>query len=429
MNQSKQNKQFTRMKSYSRQYVGPIMYEYTAWVLREAQREGFQSLYFLARDAYLLYRIALKICEKENIPIKCKYFYCSRTALRMPSYHLIGDEMYDLLLVYSLYATPCSVLERGGFNEEERKKVYAEICITDENRKLDSEAFEDFTAKLRKSAVYREIVLEKSKKSYRMAIGYFQQEGLFEEETVALVDSGWTGSMQRTIRQLLESKGYRGKVYGFYFGMYCLQKEERDGVYRCFYFDAKTGAGRKALFNNNLFECMLSTDYGMTIGYEEREGKIVPIQKEGLSEEMTQLVRCQTEGALSYAEERLQKDKHYSLTKSFRSVERLLKHCVVYPTREEAELFGRFLFCDDITEAYRMPLADQAQIAQLKAYLIFPKIVRKLLHRKAANIPNLFWNYGTAAFLPIYKRWWYRMNLCFFEYRKYKNAENALKEI
>ena len=72
-----------------KEFVGPILFDYVWWILYQAQQRGIQRLYFLARDGYLLREIAQQFCARFGLKIECRYLYCSRAALRMPSYHLL----------------------------------------------------------------------------------------------------------------------------------------------------------------------------------------------------------------------------------------------------------------------------------------------------------------------------------------------------
>ena len=63
-------------------YSGPILYAYVKWILEMCQKKNITELLFLARDGYILKRIAAIICERMNLPIKLKYIYSSRTAWR-----------------------------------------------------------------------------------------------------------------------------------------------------------------------------------------------------------------------------------------------------------------------------------------------------------------------------------------------------------
>ena len=89
----------------SRQKVAPVLYGYVCWVLKEAEKRGICTLYFLSRDGYILRKIAQQICEKKKMRIECRYLYCSRASLRMPAYHLIGEEAYRLLFQGGYHVT------------------------------------------------------------------------------------------------------------------------------------------------------------------------------------------------------------------------------------------------------------------------------------------------------------------------------------
>lgn len=409
------------MREYSKKYVGPTMYEYTKWTILQAQDKGIKRLYFLARDGYLLCEIAKMICKAHSIDIDCRYLYCSRSALRMPSYNIIPEEeMYDILLLGGYYVTPKTLLERAGFEKSELLRLYKELEIEQTNKCLNETELNFLRDKIKQNNYYKEEVLKKSRESYMPTIDYFKKQGLFDNDYVAIVDSGWTGSMQRSLRQLLESSGYTGKLIGFYFGMYVSQKEAQDGEYNTFYFSHKEGDKRKRYFNNNLFECMLSAPHPMTLSFEYNEhGVAVPSLATNHSERLLTLIDAQINGALEYTEKRLLSDTlDYNYKKSIKFCYKLLKRAMVYPTRSEAEMLSLFTFCDDITENYKLSLASAEMRKSLKKYMIVSRVARKLLGKKQSD--DLFWPYGVIAFCPKITRPWYRFNILFWDFLKIK---------
>ncbi len=407
------------MRDYSTRFVGPLMYRYTRWVIEESKKRSIKRLYFLARDGYLLKLIAERICSELNLDIECRYLYCSRAALRMPSYNLIGEEAYDLLLLKGYYLTPKSILGRAELSDEEKEIIYKELNISEPERGLDENEFEEFIKLLRENQYYRSAVTEKSSAAYKPAMDYFKSEGLLDGEYVAIVDSGWTGSMQRSLRQLLDSVGYSGKIIGFYFGMFVAPKEEADGEYLTFYFNHKNGARRKTMFNNNVFECMLSANHGMTLRYGYEDGIPVPIFANNHSDEMLNLINSQIEGAIEYVSSldtaTLEK---YDEKQFIKECYRISKRAMIYPTQEEALMYGRFTFCDDVTEGYRISLADKSMHKKLKNYVIFRKVIKKLTGKNNPLSDELFWAHGVVACLPFPKRLWYRLNILTWDWLK-----------
>lgn len=409
------------MNRYSYELVGPVMYEYTSWIIEQAKSRGIKRIYFLARDGYLLYRLACEICRKRSIDIECRYLYCSRRSLRLPSFHIIGDEMYDMLFMKSQHMTPKTILLRGGSDEEECTAFLRGTPFSDPDRSLSDSEFEALADHLRNNSAFREAVYARSAAEYHEAVSYFRQEGLFDSDHVAIADSGWTGSMQRSLRQILEAAGYTGRITGFYFGMFESPREEKDGEYLTFYFNSKSSIKRKVLFNNNLFECMLSADHGMTLKYQTIDGKTSPVLGEEHSEPVSRLIQAQIAGALRYTDTILDSSTgaQYDVKKSVARCYKLLKKGMVFPDTDEVELYSNFMFCDDTTEDYHFSLADQTSRKKLSYYLFIPRLIKKLLRLNKRNTTDLFWPCGVAAYCPAFVRNWYCINIILWDWLRF----------
>lgn len=404
------------MQSFAKNVVGPTMCLYVDWVVTEASRRGLKRLYFLARDGYLLCEIAKKIVTKRKLDIECRYLYCSRQALRTPSYHIIGEEAYDLLTLRGYYLTPKSVISRAMLDDRTVAQIMAELGVVNPDTPFIENEFDSFREKLISSKTYRDAVSRVSLLAYKDTIDYFRQEGLFDSDSVAIVDSGWTGSMQRSLRQLIENEGYCGKICGFYFGMYAKSKSEEDGEYLTYYFNSDVGFWRKLFFNNNLFECMLSAPHPMTTGYRNVDGIVKPVFAEGHSPTLLPLIEQQIETSLDYAEQYAASiNCEFSLKKAIRKSYKILKRAMVYPTTREVELLSNFQFCDDVTEGYRKSLADSKMKEKLASYAFFPRLFRKLRGKKNYGTNEIFWVYGVIAYLPKILRPWYRVNVMLWE--------------
>lgn len=406
------------------EFSGPILFHYVWWVLVQAQTRGIKRLYFLARDGYTLKRIADLFCERFQLDISTEYLYCSRASFRMPTYHLIGEEAFDLLLQRGYRASPKSVLQRAELSESERRAIYEECGMEelDEDRLLTHQQFDAYAERLRKSQLLRMYLHRKSTVAYQNVIGYLRQEGLFDQKIVAVVDSGWTGSMQRSLRQIMEFGGYSGKFVGFYFGMFAVPKTVADGTYLTWYFDAGHNVRSKVNFCNNLFECLLAAPHGMTKGYRFANGRYEPVLNDRASEAELSFIRQQSDCICEYAKQRLgsisfQAFPEQALQKDTR---KRLRRYMVYPTREEATYYGHFLFCDDVTEAYHASLADDSQKTLLEGYSMIRRVFRRFFRRTSHQAKEeLFWPYGVIAFLPAWKREWWRWNIRIWETLKY----------
>jgi len=407
----------------SQMFTGPLLFHYVWWVLWQAKSRNIHMLYFLARDGYLLWKIAQQFCDTFHLPIECRYLYASRASLRMPTYHLIGKEAMELLTLGGYQVTLFSLLRRAELTSEERTAVYNDCGMEqpNENRLLTRSDLDKWRKALLNSKVFYDFIFRKSKAAYGNAIGYFRQEGLFDQREVALVDSGWTGSMQRSLRQLLQSAGFNGGLIGFYFGMYAVPKSPEDGTYLTWYFNHNSSPHIKIPFCNNLFECLLSAPHGMTTGYCLRGGAYEPEQLPAPQGAELDNIHENIGLVLEYVQDRLKELDFVAFCRenALRETRKRIRRYMAHPTRAEATYYGRFLFCDDTTEAYRFSLADKSQIHALKGYSIPARVWRRLFSKGNAAVPELYWPYGTIAFLPCWKRWWYRWNVYVWEWLRY----------
>lgn len=401
-------------------FSGPVLTNYVWWILQETINHGCNTIYFLARDGYLLREIALKFCRKFHLNIECRYLYCSRTALRMPSYHLIGEEANDLLLVRTQHATLASILSRAELTDQEidavRKEAGLEaIALKQELTGAELKAIE---AALRASKLFQELVAQKSRDCYPSVIHYFQQEDLFDKDNIVIADSGWTGSMQRSIRQLLQSAGYQGTITGLYFGMFRPPKAPEDGTYLTWYFHSQSPFADRVRFNNNLFECLLSAPHGMTVGYREENGVYLPIQANPPSKAEADRTLAHIHAVLEFTDRYLEHIAfdRFDSKKLHRDTRKRICRYMVTPTQQEAEYYGSLLFCDDVTEGYQITLADASQRKLLDQYLVLRRLWLKLTgQNQNMRTQGLYWPYGTMAFLPWFKRIWYRWNFYLWE--------------
>lgn len=393
----------------SRDKISHVFCDYLYWVLTEAQKRGIKDLYFLARDGYILKIIAEQICINKHIKIKCNYFYCSRKSLRTPLYHIIGDEMYDQIFLGGYHVTLNSFFDRAGIDINDCKDILKEIGINNENeinKTLTNSQINKYKNIFKKSEKYKQKIFKNSKYEYKNTVGYFQQEGMLNNKRFGIVDSGWTGSMQRSIRQIINSTGYKPQITGFYFGMYVNHNFPEDGEYLTWYFSAKNGKKNKILFCNNLLESFLSAPHGMTIGYiyeDKYKPKLLPspvgIQKEMIDKQISGLLT----GAESYINSGL-------MTRGKKNSEKILRKLMGKPTPEVVKVYGKFEFCDDITEKYTYALAEANN--KILDYTIFKRIKRKLSKQNKGFTDELFWPYGSAALLDSkLKKHWIWINL------------------
>lgn len=402
--------------AYISSYVtAPVIFMYVLWVLKDAESNNIRRLYFLARDGYVMYKVAKIIAAEKDIDIDCRYLYCSRKAWRLPTYHLMGEEAFDQICLKSYKTTPKIILQRILEDSREQEAVLNSLGLSsDQSEKLlNKESLESFKGILKKNKIFCEFLEEKSKSAYNTTIKYLEQEGMLEDKAFAIVDTGWTGSMQRSLGRLLSSMGEQFHMSGYYFGMYEKPVDTNAGEeFKCWYFSTSWPIKRSLFFNNNLFECLCLCRDGMTIGYREKDSQIVPIfeveKNDKIIEWGLDIALNIMEGFASKAVKTI--DIYNTDSKTALAVtSRLLRRFMCFPFIDEAKVYGRIYFCDDVSSTYQHTLACGLSENQLSSLLVRQKLIDRLLKIEKEEF-HPFWPEGSIKLSKTKFKFLYKMN-------------------
>lgn len=325
------------MKSFA-----PAIVDFTRWVLESAIKDGRKRLYFLARDAYIPYLIASRIVKQEKLDIEVKYLYVSRFSLRKAEFALIDTEIAGKIAIGGIDVSFAKIMDRAGIDREAGldilknmpiEKGYDDILTISEIAKIR----EHISADQKLVRLIRSLSLE----AYENTMGYLSREGLLDDIPFGIVDSGWVGSIQETLRHLLWTVK-PVQVTGYYFGLYELPDGVDATTYKSFYFKPYGDIRKKVYFSNCLFETVFSAQTGMTKGYDSKDGNFNPIYESDVSlnrDEINIFCECADKVSVDKAPDRVV-EKH--LTEMIRVMSE--------PTPEEARYLGGLRFCDDVIE-------------------------------------------------------------------------------
>jgi len=413
--------------------MAPVMCLYVEWVLRKACEAGIGRLYFLARDGYSMYEAARIFCEELKLPIECRYLHCSRYAWRSAEYHLLGEESLELLCLGGLDVSFGKVMERAGLSREEGMAFWRSIQAADSRKTLPAQdggqacgmggcgydtplsyrQVWELKPLLASCRPFMERVEECSRQAYPSVCGYLRQEGMLDKARWALVDSGWTGSLQKSLQHLLNTMGYEGKVEGYYFGMYEYPRNADRETYHSWYFDPLRGLRRKAFFSNSLFECIFSSPSGQTVGYAKEEGGYGPVFEKDQNPNRKKILET-TDILKRYARMLAE-----SCGKEILSQEGggrkvaflLLKNFMGNPTKEEAEEFGSYVFCDDVIGEKNQRVAEPLTPRQVRQNRFLYRAAA-CLKRREERIQESAWPEGSAVLAGMSKREFWHCRLC-----------------
>ena len=407
----------------------PLMTAFTVWVLREAEAKGIKRLYFLSRDGYLPYRTAIRLVKSCKLDIECRYLYCSRYSLRVPMYSENVDEALSHVTRGGIDVTFRKILLRSGFRAEDIPKMQAAFPDLTLDEVIPYSGLKKVRARLAGSSAYKDLLKERSEEAWEPLCAYFRQEGLLEgigacdrskeksdrvsarygslgkseragtcdenAEKIGIVDSGWTGTTQKSIAEIRRRCGIDDPAEGFYFGLFEIPKGSDPERYHSFYFGPKTRLFNKVFFSNSLFEAIVRADHGTVSGYRKvktsgKDGEVrysmepilEPCRMNGIAEKLDQYI-CKYMNEITDRE-------HPGVRKIPAEFDGILtpeqtgrlKKFMWNPDPDEAEYFGSLPFSDDLLDETEREVAPVFPVRYLKENHFVNRLLTSLGIRK-----------------------------------------------
>ena len=382
--------------------VAPIIYKFVLWIIKDALRRGKKRLYFLARDGYIMHHIAEMICRERKLPLECRYLYCSRYALRSAQYFILSNKSLDYVCLGGMNVTFEKLMDRAGLEEKEAKQT-ARLLGYEKKKSLGMAYNEVKSMKpiLESCSYFMEKMYQHSKEKYPLVCGYLSQEGLLDDIPYAIVDSGWTGSMQKSLQGILQSMGKNSAIEGYYFGMYEYPKDMKKENYHCYYFTPERFLRRKVYFSNSLFECICSSPEAMVIGYKSENNKYLPVFEKP-DNPNKERINYHKKVIDEFTKEMLLKEllNAGDEKEGFQDVaERLLFHFMGKPTVAEAQEYGSYVFCDDVIGEKEQIVAAVLNSKEIKENFLWSKS-RNMLMKKGRPIKESAWIEGSIMLNP-----------------------------
>jgi predicted HAD superfamily hydrolase len=344
--------------------AGPILTGYVAWLLSDACTRGIERLYFLSRDGQILLRIAEIVRQKLDLPIECRYLYASRQAWRLPAImDTLGDLEYDWILAPTDFLSVESVLKRVNLAPSDIKTALMKSGLPPNSWTRHLNPLEqERLGRLIRSGNLDALILQKAEERRPAAIAYLMQEGLLDDVHYAIVDLGWGGTLQRSLRKLLEACGDLRPTEGYYFGL--LSRSEiraQDHLWAYFWDYSQPSEWYDwAFMTRGILEVFTAADHGSVSHYEIHDGQVLPI-----------LMADTNTAALAWglhvqqmAITRLAEELDPEILQDFNSrctwpavFARLLSLFYQHPTRAEAQVYAQFVVSEDQNESTLQLLA------------------------------------------------------------------------
>jgi FMN phosphatase YigB (HAD superfamily) len=340
--------------------AGPLLCGFTLWVLQQARLRGVQRLHFVSRDGQILKRIADMFCDRLGWQVDCRYLLGSRQAWHLPTVESLDETALAWMVEEGVQDPLRAVLARAELAPSDVSAALGRHGLGDPSA-LASPAPPSQVADVLRNPEVESLVLAAAAKRRQAALGYLEQAGLLEPVPQAMVDLGWHGRLQRSLRRLLEIGAGEDRtpdLTGFYFALVSRPPGFAPDAMRA-YVEAAPVVER---LNPVLFEIFCAADHGTVRRYrpapdggfaaELASATNEPVLSWGLStlqdgilafacELADCMVRMPWHGAEAWSDA-----LRDAGTASFE-----LFH--LDPSEEEAEAFGSFPHADGQTHAVR----------------------------------------------------------------------------
>lgn len=252
-------------------YAAPILYLYVQWIIDESIKMNIKRLYFIARDGWILKKIADIIIENNKLFIETEYIYGSRKAWRLAS---LDENNFDIhsIIKYS-----------GDNNFNTLEKMAEELQITTEELlsfitdKLKTlmkcqetnmhDIIESILSELSGNIEFKKYILKKNFTKRKLVIQYLEQTIDTSDSNFAFVELSGTGFTQICFKNLMKQVT-QYPIHNFFVQLDNIWKSE-DCYFHVF--------APNNIRDHFIIEMLCRAPHGQTEGYRQSENGIVPI--------------------------------------------------------------------------------------------------------------------------------------------------------
>ncbi len=249
----------------------PILLAYVEWLLESAKQLGLDRLFFVARDGYILKKLADLLIRKRKLSITTYYLYGSRKAWRVAVVCKNGSDLQALLRhsQWTLAHTYGEFAGIFGLSVEELAQFLPlhGIC---QDTELQVQVREELACRLQEDDRFYKYLAKKHKSARKLLKRYLEQEIGTEDQTIAFVEWAGSGYTLECLAGILKELGIT-KTVNLYFKM------ERI---------SNSGSCKNYLFwphhmkNSAITELLCHSCEGQTLKYEEKDATILPLLDE-----------------------------------------------------------------------------------------------------------------------------------------------------
>lgn len=222
--------------TFAADLIAPLYVPFVYQLLKNANEKKIKKVFFLARDGFILFKIAQNlVCKFPDIEVR--YLYVSRSSLYFPGLHCITPEtIYSLTQnEFKLVNNSLGIVLSNFIHPEVLKEIEQILPAINDKRPLQQGIQELFS---NKEAIA--ILNQYHDEQQEYVTNYFIQEGLASKTyKTAIVDIRGTRSCHQVINNILKEKGYN-PTEGYYIEVLNNRKNIQDaGLYHSLFYQER----------------------------------------------------------------------------------------------------------------------------------------------------------------------------------------------
>ena len=255
-------------ENYAFNHVGSYLVPYVDWVVRDAVRRGYRTLYFVSRDGYHLKRVADALIEERGLDLKTRYIYGSRTAWRIASQvDRLDEDLFEPHGDFLNARTVDALLTNARLGRAEFAAMFPEFATLTDAELDDAQTRTAVVAAFEGSDEFRAHLLRAAAEERALVARYFRQE-MNLDEPFAVVEYWGRGYTQTCMTRILAEAAGRPIDNPVYYARAVLPTEGHSIRHRF------TTATHSMLFVEAIFA---NLPHGTVLGYEDRGDRVEPI--------------------------------------------------------------------------------------------------------------------------------------------------------
>jgi len=261
--------------------AGPLLSAFALWLHERFAADGIDRAYFLLRDGEIIldvYRAVLGEAAHAQVSL----LESSRRAFVLPAMESARESITSQLLACENPMPVREFLERFGVRTRELDGAFSAVGFASGDDVLsphDAAGGEKLRALLARIDVVKALVV-RSRTERALLWRYLKQERLTAPGRVALVDIGWSGTIQKALMAVAALERHPLDVHGYYVGtlppiLHDLDNSRASG----FYFDAGQPSHRAnpVMALRQLVEFICTTDRGSLRSFRSSASGAVPV--------------------------------------------------------------------------------------------------------------------------------------------------------